>query len=452
MKFGLCRNIYRKGKLDYNNQVIKYYRNDKREVFMETKIVSFLSKLKPKYYMLISFTLACLTAYMMFSYQQVLSTGKYIITNGDVFLQYVPFIKMFVRDILNGEALSYSWSLSMGMNTALCYAYYVLSPFNLLYLLLYFVEDTVVTAIVMILKIALAAAFFQRFSDKVLGCSGAESIVFSVFYAMCSFSVIYNVLNLSWMDALYVVPLLCILLSSLVKEGKWKALVLVFAYLFVTQFYMAYIVGIFSCIYLVVLLYVNKNNVKNKLNKIVKYVLAVILAIMLAAIVWLPALLFLLENRSSIEILDSLHVNIAAVIKNMFWGQAQGIEGIYPYIYCGIPSILMAICFLFNHKINKRIKIAVGILTSFFVICTFWPFAYSAIHAFDFPDFLGFRFSFLISFVICSMACYQSRFLNETKTIILIISCGIGFVFYIIAKVIDYYEMRVDATEPVWIL
>ncbi len=452
MEFRLYRNVYRTRKLDYNKRVTGYYRNDKKEIFMEAKIVSFLSKIKPKYYMLISFVLTCLTAYMMFSYQQVLSTGKYIIMNGDVFQQYVPFIKMFVRDILNGEALSYSWSLSMGMNTALCYAYYVLSPFNLLYLLLYFVEDTVVTAIVMILKIALAAAFFQRFSNKVLGCHGAESIVFSIFYAMCAFSVIYNVLNLSWMDSLYIVPLLCILLNSLVKEGKWKALVFVYSYLFITQFYMAYIVGIFSCIYLIVLLYVNKCSVKNVLYKMLKYALAVALAIMVAAAILLPALLFLLENRSTVEILDSLQVNIAAVLKNMFWGQAQGIEGIYPYIYCGIPSILLAICFLFNQKINRRIKIAVGILTLFFVVCMFWPFAYSAIHAFDFPDFLGFRFSFLISFVICSMACYQSRFLNEAKKKILILSCGIGVIFYIIAKVIDYHEMRIDATEPIGIL
>ncbi|MBQ3517092.1 MAG: YfhO family protein [Lachnospiraceae bacterium] len=132
----------------------------------------YLSKIQPKHYGLVAFVLTCLSMYMMFSYEEVLSTGRYIIMEGDLFHQYVPFIKMFVRDILQGENLFFSWSLSMGMNTSLCYAYYVLSPFNLLYLILYGVDENIVTAIVIILKSGLAALMFQRFVSKYLKVQG----------------------------------------------------------------------------------------------------------------------------------------------------------------------------------------------------------------------------------------------------------------------------------------
>ena len=99
-----------------------------------------LKKIQPKHYGIVAAVLSALGMYMILSICQYLSTGKYILLISDHLQQYVPFIKMFFRDILEGESIWYSWNTYMGMNTTMLNAYYVMSPFNLLYLILHLVH------------------------------------------------------------------------------------------------------------------------------------------------------------------------------------------------------------------------------------------------------------------------------------------------------------------------
>jgi len=370
----------------------------------------FLLKIKPKHYGVVAFVLTCVAMYVMFSYEEVLSTGRYIILEGDLLQQYVPFIKMLARDILQGEGLSFSWSLSMGMNTSLCYAYYALSPFNLLYLIFYSIDENIITAAVIILKTGLAAGLFQWFVSKKIKCDGIESIIFAMFYGMCSFQVIYNVLNIAWMDAVYILPLLCGALFSLVKEGKWKSLVAIYAYLFITQFYMAYMLGMFSVLLLCVLFLINGEiKVKDNGVKILKFGGAVGLAIAVTAVVWLPALLFLYKNIGSTDATVELQLSILDIFKNLFWGQMQGYDGKYPYVYCGVPALILMPLFFANRDVKPRYKIGAGILLAFLFCCMLIDPLYLFIHAFDIPNMFGFRFAYLFSFILCIIGCYQYK-------------------------------------------
>ncbi|MBQ8246452.1 MAG: YfhO family protein [Lachnospiraceae bacterium] len=411
----------------------------------------YLLRIKPKHYGIVAFVLTCIAMYIMFSYEEVLSTGRYIIMEGDLLQQYVPFIKMLVRDIVQGENPSFSWSLSMGMNTSLCYAYYALSPFNLLYLILFFVDENIVTAAIIILKTGLAARIFQYFARKTLKCTGAETIIFSMFYAMCSFQVIYNVLNIAWIDAIYMLPLLCSLLVALVKEKKWKGLVAVYAYLFITQFYMAYIVGMFSLIFLLVVFICNgKNSIRDVIIKWIMFCSSVCLAIGVAAVVWLPALIFLSNNVVGSDATVSLQLNILDIIKNMFWGQIQGYDGIYPYIYCGIASLILVPLFFVNKNITLRYKIGAGILIIVLVCCMLIDPLYLFMHAFDVPNQLGFRFAFLFSFVLCAIGCYQYSKMDKLS----IKSVGIVLVaeviIYVVAALLQV-ETTVGVEASQWI-
>ncbi len=393
-----------------------------------------LLKIKPKQYGIVAFMLTCIAMYVMFSYEEILSTGRYIIMEGDLLQQYVPFIKMLARDILQGENPWFSWSLSMGMNTSLCYAYYALSPFNLLYLIFYSVDENIITAAIIILKTGLAAGLFQDFVSKKIKCNGVESIIFAMFYAMCSFQVIYNAINIAWIDAIYMLPLLCGSLFALVKEGKWKSLVAIYAYLFITQFYMAYIVGIFSVMVLIALFIMSeKTNVKGIVVKLSKYAGSVALAVGIATIVWLPALLFLSKNVVVTDATVELQVSILDILKNLFWGQMQGYEGIYPYVYCGIPTLILVPLYFANKEVKLRYKIGVGILFVFLLSCMLINPLYLFMHAFDVPNQLGFRFSFLFSFVLCVVACYQYTKIGSFSLNCFSIILAVEVILYVVA-------------------
>lgn len=407
-----------------------------------------LLKIKPKHYSIVAFVLTCVAMYVMFSYEEILSTGRYIIMEGDLLQQYIPFIKMLARDIIQGENPWFSWSLSMGMNTSLCYAYYVLSPFNILYLVFYSVDENIITAAIIILKTGLAAGLFQSFVSKKIKCVGVESIVFALFYAMCAFQIIYNVLNIAWIDAIYMLPLLCGALFSLVKDGKWKGLIAIYAYLFVTQFYMAYIMGMFSVAVLLVIFIMNgRIPAREVAVKLIKFGGSVILAVGMAAVVWLPALLFLMKNVVSTDATVELQLNILDILKNLFWGQMQGYDGIYPYVYCGVPALILVPLFFINKNIRISYKIGAGILIAVLLCCMLINPLYLFAHAFDVPNYLGFRFAFLFSFVLCVMGCYQCQKMVKLPWR----SAGITLVMAIILYVVTAWLQNGNIGEVEWI-
>lgn len=369
----------------------------------------YLLKIKPKHYGIVAFLLTVFATYLMLAYEQVLSTGRYLFIQGDTIAQFVPFVKMFIRDLFAGEGLEYSWAMSMGQNTSLCYAFYVWNPFNLLFVILPFLDEAVVAAIIYILKTGLIAFCFQCFMAKGLKCEGLETVVFAIFYALCSFNVIYNTLNLMWIDALYMLPVVCLLLIKLKDEGKWLGLAAAYAYLFITQFYMAYTVGIFTFLFVCAMFvfYVDK---KQWLKLGGKYCLSVGMAIGLAGAVWIPTLLYLVKNNApSTADFSELKASVFDIIYNMTWGQMQGIEGIYPYLYCGIPTLILCVLFFVNKKIQYKEKIVAGILGVFLLVAMLVMPLYQFMHAFDSPDMLGYRFSFLFSFLMCVIACRQYR-------------------------------------------
>jgi len=405
------------------------------------KMEKYLSKIKPKHYGIVAFVLSCIGTYVMLSYQEVLSTGRFIFLQGDALGLYMPVVKSFLRDLLAGESLSYTWSMSMGQNPSLCYAFYAWNPFNLLYVLFPFLDENVVAAMIYILKTGLVAWAFQKFSVKVLKREGIESIVFSVFYAMCAFHITYNIWIVTWIDALYMLPLLGILIYRLNKEGKWLELVIGYAYLFITQFYTAYIVGIFTFLFMLAV-WIAYGEKKKRLVIMVKYIGSVLLAVGISAVIWLPTLIFILQNNGqAVEEFIPLTANILSVLYNMSWGQAQGMDGIYPYIYCGIPTLILCVLYFINGHIKRKEKICAGVLGVFLLVCMLFLPMYKFMHAFDSPDMLGYRFTFLLSFLMCAIACRQSRYLKEVtlKTlwiVMAILVCIYGVIIFREARVV----------------
>ena len=401
----------------------------------------YLVRIKPKHYGIVAFVLACIGTYVMLSYQEVLSTGRFIFLQGDALGLYMPVVKTFLRDLLAGESLSYNWSMSMGQNPVLCYAFYAWNPFNLLYVLFPFLDENVVTAMIYILKTGLVAWAFQRFSVRVLKCEGVESIVFSVFYAMCAFHVTYNIWIVTWIDALYMLPLLGILIYRLNQDGKWLALVIGYAYLFITQFYTAYIVGIFTFLYMLVIC-VAYGEKRKRSVVMVKYVGSVLLAAGIASVIWMPTLFFILQNNGqAMEDFIPLTANIFSVLYNMSLGQAQGMDGIYPYIYCGIPTLILCVLYFANSRIGKKEKLCAGVLGAFLFACMLFLPMYKFMHAFDAPDMLCYRFSFIVSFLMCSIACRQGKYIKEISDkviwVVVVSITGIyGVIFFLESRIV----------------
>ncbi len=397
-----------------------------------------IKKIKPKYYPIVSFALVFLTCYVALSLSQVLSTGRFIILSGDQLNTYVPMIKAFYRDILTGNSTWYSFDLYMGMNTSLVNAYYVLSPFNVLFLLLWWADDAFTCGLIIILKSACAAAAFNYFANKNLKVTNSLSIVFSIFYGLCSYQIVYCKCNIMWSDAIILLPLIFVEIEKLIKKKKWILLSILYALLFISNFYMGYIVGVVSFIYFIVSVTVMMLDKKGEekidvFRTIGRYFISVVVSVMISAIVWLPALMFILRNGTGdVTPIRDIVINILDVYNQFFYGQFHGTLGRYPYVYVGIPAMLAMPFFFISKDIKVKDKIVYGILLVFLCLACFVEPLYYAMHAFDMPDSFGYRFSFCISFVVAAMGVIAINNVKKIKIKWLLLDIVISSVIYVI--------------------
>ena len=389
--------------------------------------MSLLKKIKPKHYPLFAFILTVVTYWMALSFSQLLSTGMYVIVRSDLSHQYLPFAEYFCRVIRSEHDYFYSWTLNLGQGTALLNAYYCLSPFNLIYLIMGEGGELIATALIIILKAGLAAATFQVFISRFLKINYFETVLFSVMYAMCGMQVSYYFI-IGFMDAVYIFPLIMLGILRFVRDGQKPWLLFFsYAYIFFVNFYMGYILGVCSFIIFIAAWLYGRDIRDKAANRLIvmRYIVLVLLDLGLTAFIWLPAVgqIFTDINTGS----DNLRFTTDPLrtINNLLIGQFQDITGYSPYIYSGLLSALLFFLFIFNDKINKRMRIYFAAVSAVFLAIILSPHLNYFIHAFDKPNQLNFRYSFVISFIVVTAACLQFPYIRISGRKSYLILCGV---------------------------
>lgn len=398
----------------------------------------YLKKIKPKYYWLIAFLLTALTYTMAFSYMGLLGNGTYIIARSDLKQQYIPFIEYFC-DVIRGEHdYWFSWTLNWGTGTALLFAYYTLSPFNLIFLALG--EDLVLTAtaLVIVLKAATAAATFQIFISKYLKKTYYETVLFAMMYGLCGFQVCYY-FNIMWMDAFYMLPVIALGIIKLIREKKCLMLLLAYSYVFAVNFYMGYIVGVSSFfLFLFAFLYNSKvRKTKENIKIILYYGISVIIAILDTAVIWFPAAIQLFSNiNEEYPAFSMSECNLLFILNNLFMGQMQTLYGITPFVYCGLLSMILLPFYMLNKHISKKKRVYMFLCLLWF-ICLFLVEPLNMVmHAFDKPGMFEQRFSFVFSFLILVACCEQILYIRDIERKWIYVNFLICFGIFIISHVL----------------
>ncbi len=361
---------------------------------------------------LIAFAAACLLFALLLAINGFLFPGS--ITNGDNLDQYLAFIMSFIRVLKGEQSFWYSFSLYAGSPSVLTYVYYSLSPFNLLYLLPG-ISLITITHIISILKSGLAAATFSWYSEKTLGQKKIPAVFFSICYAFCSWSVIMSI-NCMWADSLYLLPVLIVFISRQVKKADIKnflCLTLSYAFLFITNFYMGYIMGIFTAIYFVCITICTEIDTQNKVYTVIPSILkkigifasSVILSAALCAALLLPAGYFLFSHLNGVgEAFPSLSASLPDVFSALFAGSGSGIYSQTPYLYCGLSVMLLVPFYFFSKKISFSKKFCATLILLFYLCASLFLPLYEFLHAYDNPNYYPFRFSPCIVFMLITLA------------------------------------------------
>lgn len=393
------------------------------------KIKDYIMKNK---YMILSFIIPIVAMLIGYKTLGVYPFGDKSILISDLNGQYVDYFSALHNTLRSGDLskLLYSWNMGMGSNFVGLIAYYLSSPFTLLTLL--FPKENIVEALLLVtlLKIGLSGLTFSIFIKYVYKELNLLSTVFACMYALMGFNLVYS-FDIMWLDSVLMLPLVIIGVEEIVRNNKWVMFFVTILITFVSNFYMSYMVGIFSFIYFVGIYYCNyyfsKENIKLFFGKFLTFMKATFLAVGSCAVLLIPT--FLAIKNGGIDSVASVNMydinGIGGIISKSLRVMSKLFIGAYDSltttrgtanIYSGVIIFLLVPVFFASKKIKMKEKVFSAFVLLLLFIGFVDPMSNLIWHAFDTPTGFPSRYSYIFTFMILSISYKGLMMVVKDKT------------------------------------
>lgn len=349
----------------------------------------------------------------------------------------------YIQDVFLGKAsIFYSFSKSLGGNMASTIGYYLGSPFNILYVFFSKASIPLCTFIIYLLKIGLTGLFMNFYLSKKQNSYSYTTLIFSTFYALCSYTVNYYFNNM-WLDVVLLTPLVLYGIDYIIEKRKIYLYTIFLSMAIISNFYIAYMLCIFTVIYFLFELFTRFKSINNKKDVIIKYIIGSLLAGGISCILLLPAITNLAQiMRSPIDsyqlkydtrgLKNTIFNDILSKLLIGSHSKESSLSRNRPNIYFGILPLILCYYYYFNHKFKIKEKIITFLITFMFLLSLFLPRLNLVWHGFSVPNGYICRFSFLFIFFMIYIAFKTFNNLEKIKIIPSII-------FILVYSSISYY-------------
>ena len=321
----------------------------------------------------------------------------------------------YMHDVLVGnDSIFYSFSKGLGGNMASTFGYYLASPFNILYMFISKIDTPLMTFIILMLKFGFCGLTMNMFMNYKHGTK-FSNLIFSTSYALMGFTTVYYFNNM-WFDVIYMMPLVMIGINKLIDD-KPIYYVITLSLTIMFNFYMAYMVCIFSVIYFLYELFCKYRfrDVKKYINIIIRFALFSLLAGGISAIILIPSIInisHVMRFELDKSLLNFNLVNIyKAFLNNVFSKTYIGAHNTTsvlgrnrPVIYVSLFILVLSSLYFFNKKIKVKEKILSLIIILFFIASLTIPHLQLFWQAGSFPNGYISRFSYLYIFFLIYLA------------------------------------------------
>lgn len=341
--------------------------------------------------------------------------------------QYISFYGFLKNAVLTGDwtAFSYSFTKSLGGEMIGILSYYLMSPFNIIYILLplkYFPLGVFLTIWLRYGVIGWSFAYLLVKRYRGLEKNAWMVPIFSTAYTLSGMLVSYQ-MNTIFYDVMFMLPLLIVALEELLDGSKpYKYMLLLAATMFM-QFYLGYMVCIFialySCYYTAPNLAIEGNwkaKINNYLQPLVRVLCFSILGIGLAAVLLYPVVINLMQSKGQVgggmAFVWALQINPLDILSKLMIGGFDTTSGWsagpnLPNIYVGALGLLGFIFYFIFARAHRYKKIGAGIVTLIFLISFVHEFTSKIWHMGQNPAGFFYRFSWILSFFMVLLA-YQA--------------------------------------------
>lgn len=362
-------------------------------------------RIKENYIFILSFILPMVIMFVIFTSLGVGFIGEKTIISSDMYTQYVAYFGKF-KDILSGDgSIFYSFNKSIGGNNIGLFAYYLASPLNLL--LIFFPKSAIgeFLFIIYLIKIGLASLCFSIYISKVYKKKDLFVVIFSLCYALMSYNICFQ-MNIMWMDGMMLLPLVALGIEEIILKGKYKLYMIVLFMVVVSNYYIGYMICIFSVVYFFYKSIIYK---KISLPGTFKFFCASFITGGLASFLLIPVLISLSTGKADFNLFSeaiTIKQNLSSFLSKLFIGSYNmgQVMKSPTNIYCSVMVAELLMLYFFNKEINIRNKIASLIVMVFIALSFFISTFILLWHGFDYPIGFQYRNSFIFCFFIITLA------------------------------------------------
>ena len=375
-----------------------------------------------KRWYIIAFCLPVILLYIAYAIFGLYPFGEKSVLALDLNAQYVYYFEA-LRDALHGDgSIFYNWSRNLSGGFMGIIGYYLASPFTLIVMLL--PEKMLLTSLLLMIlaKVGSAGVTFSLYLQKSKHLEPFHATIFSLLYALMAYMVIQTI-DPMWLDGLVMLPLIVRGVEILVDDGKKLYFIIPAAIMFIANFYIGYMIGIFSAFYfLYYLCFGTEKRFGEPMNYVwilCRFAASAITAVMLCAILVLPVVYALSLGKFQFSKPDysfRLQFDPLDVLGQLLTCQydSVNVQG-SPELYCGILTVVLLPLYFLSERITLRRKLGYGLLLIVMYFSMYIKPVDMLWHGGQVPNWLPFRYSFILSFLLLCMAAAAFRELPHIR-------------------------------------
>ena len=326
-------------------------------------------------------------------------------TISDAEEQYKPMLYQFIMSLKTNTLTNYNFLNGLGNPTIFNFLYYLASPLNLV--ALFFNTPNSMYLSVTLLKIGLTSITTTYYLKKKLNKNTVVTLG-TLSYVFCGWFLAYY-FNHIWLDAFLIFPLFQLGLEKIIYKKKCLLYIFTLAYLYMTNFYMAFLVSVYTIFYFIFYLIKEKRTKKESLYSFELIFLSTCISFLLISFYLYAIFDSFLKMGININTGETNNyiVTFFDFIKSFIYGTTNRMTYIkgntFPNI--GVNSLLLinTIYFFINKKIERKEKITSLIALLIISLAFFFPPFDHLINGFHQTLGFPFRYTFIISFYMLNL-------------------------------------------------
>ncbi len=359
---------------------------------------------------IISFLIPSLVFLFILKRNEIYPFGDSTILFVDSQGQYISFLSYYRTILLGQNNIKYTFAKPLGGDMVSMFTYYLLSPFNLLYIFFNTESLPLGIAIITILKIgsiglSMYILLMHLNKDKII-----SNLIFSTAYALCSYVIVFN-FNFMFLDGVIFAPLIVLGIEK-IFEGKRNLFYIIFLSLAILiNYYIGFMLCFFSAVFFLYKLY-SYDRKKEEIKHLYRtFISGSILAGAISSFSWVSALANMRGAKASLENGSAFSMQflwkIADFGKNLtsqsYLGMPDIINGA-PLVFIGSLSLALCILYFMNAKISRREKISSSIVIVLYLFIMLFTFPNNLLHGGSAPTWFTFRYAFTFDFFLIYLA------------------------------------------------